>query len=68
MRSEGDVARVFHLGDEGEVWVWPRCPKCGRYIKIGVLRFYPHVDGKAAEFPEAHCSRCGKVEPDYDVM
>lgn len=63
--SDGAVRLiVFEFKDAGTLGVYPRCPKCQRFIKEGEV-FVNKFD-ETAVFKGWICGRDGEVKPDYE--
>lgn len=54
--------KSFTGGEEGDIWVYARCPKCGRFIKGGEVFTNGFGDVILKEWV---CKKHGDVEPCY---
>lgn len=52
----------YDCGNDGDICVYRRCPKCGRYLKIGEVFTNLNGDAKVENWV---CKKHGIVEPFY---
>ncbi len=54
---------LFELPEHGDLWVFRRCPKCGRFIETGIVQY----NGMGDIRPKGWlCGRDGEVDPYWE--
>ena len=54
----------YEVGDGEGAFFFRVCPKCGRFVKPGII--HVNGEGQIKSEPNAHCSRCGPVEMEFE--
>ena len=62
---------AFDLQDEGILYVYNQCPKCGKFLKFDDCNLFTNREGIRWELlgavrAEGNCKKCGKVKLDYE--
>jgi len=60
--TENEPMVCFYCDEEGDAFVFRRCPLCGRFITVGTFQ----INGMGqARFVGWRCSKHGEVEPGW---
>lgn len=60
--TEKTPFRYFPDNKEGDIWVFPKCPNCGRFIVTGEV--YTNEMGNV-KLENWVCRKCGEIQPEY---